>query len=316
MPDPFVLPVDPSYCADLAAAPPACYYVYTTQAVFYIITPVYKSIDLVHWTIAGFDSPADTDGWANGDARDVPAPWADLVGHWAPAVLPRPAQPGARFVMWYAAKSHVAGSAGVHCLGVAVADSPDGPFVDTSTAPAYCQPAIGGTIDPSPFVDTDGTAYLLYKSDGASGSSRLWISTLAPDGRSLVPGTEHLLLDVDHTAGSWEQPIVEAPTMASTPAGLFLFYSAYYWQNPGYKIGVARCDTPVGPCWRVYRTPLVSSRGAMLGPGGQTPFVDSGGQWWMAFHAWGSPLTTYASGGQRMLRILSMTFPGGGPQVG
>jgi len=54
----------------------------------------------------------------------------------------------------------------------------------------------------------------------------------------------------------------------------------------------------------------------MLGPGGQTPFVDAAGSWWMAFHSWTAPLFTYGSGGERSLRILPMTFPVGAPKVG
>ena len=315
-PDPFVLAVDPSYCDTGSGPPAACYYVYSTQ-VYFNITPVMRSSDLVHWQLAGIDSPADADPWPNGEARTSVSPWSDLFGHWAPAVLPRPSSPGARFVMWYAAQSHVDPTSGFHCLGVATADSPDGPFVDDATAPAYCQTDQGGTIDPSPFVDADGTPYLLYKTEGTSAiPTRLWISQLSADGRSVVPGTEHLLLENDQRPGSWEFPVTEAPAMVRTPSGLFLFYSAYYWSSPSYKIGVARCDTPIGPCRRIYNTPLVESRGAMLGPGGETPFVSASGQWYLAFHAWTSPNVGYDSGGLRSLRILPLSFPSGSPSVG
>ena len=324
MPDPFVMGVDPSYCDDGSGPPAACFYAYSTQVLFNQ-TPVYRSSDLAHWEYAGSDN-SDPDPWPNGAAKGNVAPWASAIGHWAPSVLFRPEQPllrpdlpRARYVMWYTATSLVTGSAGFKCLGVAVADSPDGPFIDDETAPAYCQTALGGTIDPSTFVDSGGTPYLVYKSDGNSGTTvpnRLWSSQLTPDGRTIIPGTEHLLLEVDHTPLNWEQPIVEAPSLVSTPAGLFLFYSASYWESTGYKVAVARCDSPQGPCRRVYGTPLVGSRGVMVGPGGQTPFVDSSGTWWMAFHSWTAPLFTYGSGGQRSLRILPMTFPGGAPKVG
>ena len=323
-PDPFVLAVDPKYCNPGSGAPRACYYAYTTQ-VFFNLTPVYRSSDLVHWEVAGYNDPADGNPWPNGGAVRDSAPWADSIGHWAPSVLPRrPSPTGAldvvHYVMWYSAMSRAAGTAGLHCLGVAVADTPDGPFVDTATTPAYCQSSEGGTIDASPFVDTDGTAYLVYKTEGASSPdipTRLWISRLSPDGRTLVPGTERLLLEVDRSAGSWEQPIIEAPTLMRAPTGvLYLFFSAYYWETADYKVGVARCTTTVGPCTRVYQTPVLSSRGLMLGPGGQTPFVDAAGQWHLAFHAWAAPNVGYPVGGSRFLRILPLTFPGGLPVVG
>jgi len=315
-PDPFVLAVDPTWCDTGTGAPPACFYAYTTQ-VYFNLTPVYRSSDLVHWELGGYDFPSDTDGWPNGAARGPLAPWAGFIGHWAPAVLFRPNSLGARFVMWYAAVSNTGPTSGFHCLGVAVADSPGGPFLDTSTTPAYCQTAQGGTIDPSPFVDTDGTPYLTYKTEGrAFVPTRIWISRLTPDGRSIVAGTERLLLEVDRAAGSWENPIVEGPSMARTPAGLFLFYSAYHWETPGYKVGVARCDTVLGPCRRVYRTPVVASRAAMWGPGGQSPFVDAAGQWHLAFHAWVAPNVGYGNGGRRSLRVLPLAFVAGLPKVG
>lgn len=324
MPDPFVMAVDPSYCDDGSGPPAECFYAYTTQ-VFYNQTPVYRSSDLTHWEYAGYDN-SDPDPWPNGAAKGNIAPWASVVGHWAPSVLFLPNQPllhpdlpPARYVMWYTATSVVPGTSGYKCLGVAVADSPDGPFIDNETTPAYCQTSLGGTIDPSTYVDSAGTPYLVYKSDGNAGAyapDRLWSSQLTPDGRTIVPGTEHLLLEVDHTPSNWEQPIIEAPSLVNTPGGLFLFYSANYWETPNYKVGVARCDSPQGPCRRLYKTPLLASRGTMLGPGGQTPFVDSHGNWWLAFHSWTAPLFTYGSGGQRSLHILPMTFPGGVPKVG
>jgi hypothetical protein len=104
--------------------------------------------------------------------------------------------------------------------------------------------------------------------------------------------------------------------LARTPAGLFLFYSAYHWATAYYKIGVARCDAPLGPCRRVYRTPVVESRAAMLGPGGQTAFADASGQWHLAFHAWTAGNVGYENGGIRTMRVLPLTFPGGNPAVG
>ncbi|MEX0665021.1 MAG: glycoside hydrolase family 43 protein [Acidimicrobiia bacterium] len=318
-PDPFVFSVDPAWCDTGAGTPPACFYAYSTQVKFNL-TPVYRSTDLVDWQLGGYDSPDDADALPNGAARSGIASWAEFIGHWAPSVLERPSNPTGRFVMWYSAVSNVAPTAGYHCLGVAVADSPGGPFIDDSTAPAYCQTNQGGSIDPSFFVDSDGTAYLQYKTEGRGSApvvpTRIWTSKLAPDGRSVVAGSERLLLEVDRAAGSWENPIVEGPSLARTPAGLFLFYSAYHWETNGYKVGVARCDSVVGPCRRVYRTPVLASRSKMWGPGGQSLFADAAGNWYLAFHAWAAPTVGYGNGGMRTLRILPLSFATGAPAVG
>jgi hypothetical protein len=96
---------------------------------------------------------------------------------------------------------------------------------------------------------------------------------------------------------------------------LHLFYSAYRWQTADYKVGVAHCDTPFGPCTRTYSTPVLATRGTMYGPGGQTPFRTASGEWRMAFHAWNNPAGE-ASGDVRRMRILPLTFPDGNPAIG
>src|ERR1700686_1478860 len=53
--------------------------------------------------------------------------------------------------------------------GRAASRPPIGPFIDTSAAPFACQTTLGGSIDPSPFVNADGTPYLVWKSTGAGG---------------------------------------------------------------------------------------------------------------------------------------------------
>ncbi len=318
-PDPFTFAVNPTWC-DTGTGPPAptaCYYTYSTQ-VFPNITPVFQSTDLVTWEIAGLDG-ADVDTSPDGLARTSIAPWAELIGHWAPAVIERPANPpGSRFVMWYSAeKANVSGTREPHCLGVAIAGSPDGDFVDTSTTPAYCQEAQGGTIDASPFIDTDGTAYLTYKTDGTpSIPTRIYISQLAADGMSLVPGTERLLLETDNSSGSWEPPIIEGPTMVRSAGGLFLFYSAALWQDSSYKVGVARCDAPLGPCTRIYSTPVLASLNAMRGPGGQTPVFDTEDNIWrIVFHSWTDPPVGYSAGGKRSIHALPL-YLSSPPSVG
>jgi beta-xylosidase len=300
-PDPSVISVDPKYCATAAQpAPGACYFAYTTQ-VYLTLVPTWRSTDLVNWQ--QLPQPA----WSM--VMPQHASWTEYGHHWAPAVVERPANPPAeRFVMWYTARS---AAYQLQCLGVATAPSPAGPFVDPSGGPAYCQPALNGTIDPSPLVDADGSLYLTYRSDGVPG--HLWSSRLSADGKSIAPGTEHLLL----TGGAPDALVVEAPTMVRLDTGsYYVFYSTDDWWTANYRISVARCDGPAGPCSRMYSTALVGSRGSMLGPGGQHPFRDTAGNWHLMFHAWTAPLVDYPTGGRRMLRLLPLTFNGTSVQAG
>jgi hypothetical protein len=41
----------------------------------------------------------------------------------------------------------------------------------------------------------------------------------------------------------------------------------------------------------------------MAGPGGQEFFRDRHGEPWIAYHAWTAPLSSYAAGGVRSLRV-------------
>src|SRR5438445_4969000 len=96
-----------------------------------------------------------------GDALPGLPAWAEPGHTWSPAVLRRPDGYILYFAVRHAASGH-------QCLSRATASGPEGPFVDTSGAPFVFQDDRGGSIDPSPFVDADGTAYLLWKSDDNS----------------------------------------------------------------------------------------------------------------------------------------------------
>jgi beta-xylosidase len=233
---------------------------------------------------------------------------------WAPSVLRR----GASYVMYYTARDV---ASGFQCISSALASSPGGPYVDTSTAPFVCQvsgsQSFCGSIDPSPFVDSDGTAYLAWKSDenapACARAPRLWIAALGADGRSLAgPATAILAMD-----RPWEEPIVEGPSMWLHDGVYFLFYSANAYESAAYAMGYATCLSPVGPCKKVtVDGPLVRSAGSALGPGGQEVFTDVHGRTWLAYHAWTAPSTTYSSGGARSLRIDPLSFVNGAPVLG
>ena len=81
--------------------------------------------------------------------------WAAPDGTWAPAVI----QLGGTFVLDYAAIAPSLEGTD-ECISVATATQPEGPFVDSSTAPLECQPTLDGCIDASPFVDSSGGLFL------------------------------------------------------------------------------------------------------------------------------------------------------------
>src|SRR5208283_4760486 len=140
------------------------YYAYATNSVAGNIQ-IIRSTDLTHWTAVGNALPS------------LPA-WAEPYYTWAPAV----AEIGGTFVLYYAV--NVTGG-GEECISVATATEPQGPFHDKSTSPLVCQPALGGSIDPDSFVDTNGSLYLLWKS-GGPGSSKIWSEQLDSAGTAFA----------------------------------------------------------------------------------------------------------------------------------
>jgi beta-xylosidase len=278
-PDPFILPVGGTY------------YGFATNSAAGNIQ-IIRSTDLHHWTTVGDALPHEP-GWATPNAT------------WAPSVLQR----GGTFVLYYSA---IYAPTGEQCISEAVATQPEGPYVDSSTLPLMCQTALGGSFDPTPFVDTDGTAYLIWKSQGGGGQpATLWSQRLTADGTGLVPRSAAPLLAPSQ---SWQGGVVEGPSMVDVGGQYLLFYSADNWQTTGYAIGVASCASPLGPCHDLSNQPLVASQSGFSGPGGPSVFADSGGHLWMAFHAWLPGKVGFPN--SRLLFIRPFTVTGSGVSVG
>ena len=280
-PDPFVLRVD------------ADYYAYATNAGGYNIQLLH-SADLHTWEHLGDALPQLPDWAAAGQSLT-----------WAPSVLPRDGY----FVLYYTARF---AAAGLQCLARAVSASPAGPFRDDSAMPFLCQRELGGSIDPSPFVDDDGCAYLLWKNDGNSCglSTGLWLQPLSADGLALE-GEPLELLRRDQP---WELPLVEAPALVKREGRYYLFYSANWWESADYAISYAVSDALTGPYTKPLAGPWFARQANALGPGGQEFFTDTAGQLWMAYHAWTPPHVVYPAGA-RSLRLARVHFADGRPTL-
>ncbi len=238
-----------------------------------------------------------------GNALPALPPWATPNRTWAPSVLATPSG----FVLYYTARHQESGR---QCISRAVAALPEGPFVDDSAGPLVCQLDRNGSIDPSPFVDSGGQAYLLWKSEGltAQEPARLWSQALGPDGLSLV-GAPAELLAADR---GWEQGVVEGPSMVREGSRWYLFYSAASWNSAGYSVGYAVCSSPVGPCEKASTDgPLLSSQPPLEGPGGAEVFRDAGGTAYLAYHAWTEGQVGYPH--RRRLHLLRLDLGTGAP---
>jgi Beta-xylosidase len=111
----------------------------------------YSSKDMVNWTDRGTIFSYKGFSWSRGDA-------------WAGQCIPR----NGKFYYYVPVNMKNGGNA----IGVAVADSPAGPFKDAIGAPLL----IGyGYIDPTVYIDDDGQAYLYW------GNPNLWHMKLNED---------------------------------------------------------------------------------------------------------------------------------------
>lgn len=281
-PDPFILPASDRY------------YAFSTNAGT-VNVPAIVSEDLLDWEFVG-------------DALPRLPEWA-AIGQsltWAPGVLPREAS----YVLYYTARFEEAGR---QCISRAVSAQPQGPYVDDSTEPFICQLDLGGSIDPYPFVDVDGTPYLLWKNDGncCNLPVKLWIQELSADGLSLT-GEPVELIERDQ---AWERPLIENPAMWAHEGDYYLFYSGNWWESHEYAVGYAVCETVTGPCTKPQQEPIFSFTPEVMGPGGQALFTDREGNLWLAYHAWTGANVGYTSGGSRSLRIDPVTFENGEPVI-
>ena len=192
------------------------------------------------------------------------------------------------------------------------------PARSSTTRPARSSvpDARAGAIDPSIFVTSDGTPYLLWKSDGNGYGlpTAIYSQRLTSDGLA-VAGPPHRLISATQP---WEGNLVEGPSMVQDGKTYWLFYSANDWDTPHYAVGIAKCASIDGPCTKPLDHPWVSTANDVhhdQGPGGQE-FVTIGGFVWMVHHGW-LPGQAGTPKGQRRLYVDLLTFddPGGLPEV-
>ena len=273
-PDPTVLPIADGY------------YAYSTQVGSRNV-PVLFSADLSRWIEVA-------------DALPVLPAWAVPGRTWAPSVIER----DGRYLLYYATHDKASDR---QCISAAVAQTPTGPFTDTSTGPLVCQIDLGGSIDPDAFAD-GGALYLNFRSDEpvVGGRPRLWSARLADDGLGVAAGSTVELLAAGRPG---EAGLIEGPAMVRAGRDYLLFYSGNWFSSVYESISYARCSGPQGPCVTQLTLPWFSAvpdfnqLGAEAGPGGPAVFQDAAGGYFLAYHAWSAPRTNYEVGGYRGLHI-------------
>lgn len=255
------------------------------------------------WTVQVMTS-TDLRSWTHlGDALAALPPWARVGRTWSPAVLTTLHG----YVLYYATTLRRSGR---QAIAVAVADAPAGPYVDVEGGPLVYQGLRGGSIDPQPFLDVDGTPYLAWKSDdnAVHGRASLWVQQLQPDGLGFAGRRVRVL----RHAMPWESPLVEAPCLVEQAGRYHLLYSGGRWSSATYGVGHALGDSPTGPFTvTTISAPWLSGP---HGPGGQAVVTDVAGRLHLAYHGW-LDAVGYRNGGRRVLHVDPLDLSGAVPRL-
>lgn len=207
------------------------YWIFPTYSDEYekqILMDAFSSPDLVNWTKHPNIITADDVEWAH-------------KAMWAPAAISR----NGKYYLYFGAndiQTDEIEQGLVGGIGVAVADSPEGPYKD-----AIGEPLIGDfhngaqPIDQDVFVDDDGQAYIYY-----GGHSHANVAKLNEDMISL--GTFE-----DNTTFKEITPenYVEGSQMIKRNGVYYFMWSEGGWTGPDYSVSYAMSDSPLGPFERV-----------------------------------------------------------------
>jgi hypothetical protein len=205
-------------------------------------------------------APTPTGPWRTspGDGLARLPGWASEGRTWAPEVVP-PQGASRSYLLYFSARRR---GGDEQCIGVATAASPAGPFVPREDGPLVCPLDLGGAIDAASYIETDGTRYLLYKSDGRR-TAAIYLVRLSPDGLRPAGAPKRIM-----GRGPDEPVLVEAPDLVRRGGKYVLLYSAGWYFESTYQTRYAVASSIEGPYEKA--GPLQSTGlygGAVEGPG-------------------------------------------------
>ncbi|MFE0865727.1 family 43 glycosylhydrolase [Streptomyces rochei] len=206
----------------------------------------FSSRDLVHWTDHGVILDLGPDvAWADGNA-------------WAPAIAER----DGTYYFYFCAEQQI---------GVAVADSPAGPFKDALGGPLVGKGRFSGQmIDPSVFTDDDGRSYLYW------GNGHGYVVPLNDDMMSF---------DASRVKDITPENFREGSFVVKRDGTYYFMWSEDDTRSEDYHVAYATGPTPLGPWTK--RGTILSKRPeyGILGTGHHS-VVNAPGtdDWYVVYH--------------------------------
>ena len=260
-PDPSVMKAEDGY-----------FYLYATGGNIWI----HRSKDLVHWD---FVSGAFED--------DKKPDWEEVTGIWAPDIN----YINGKYVMYYSMSSWGGGET---CgIGVAVSDTPQGPFTDKGKLFRSNEIGVHNSIDPF-YIEDEGKKYIFWGSWYG-----IWGVELSDDGLSLKGGIQH--------AKESKKMIAAASQNTNSYEGSYILKRGDYYYlfcstgtccegvNSTYKTVVGRSTELFGEYVNKNgekmldnkHTVLIDRNEAFLGTGHNSEIVqDAKGRDWILYHAY------------------------------
>ncbi|SHE81266.1 arabinan endo-1,5-alpha-L-arabinosidase [Mariniphaga anaerophila] len=253
------------------------FYSYSTQngtsgASDCVYLPIYRSKDLVTWEYI-----ADAFG------EDRPQ-WREDSRMWAPDIN----YINGKYILYYAAGLWDAPQ--WSASGVAVSNSPTGPFEDQGMLIGYENTGVKNSIDPN-FIDTGEGKYLFWGSFGAN--SGIWAIELTNDGLAIKAGAKKTFIGANNMEGVYIHKHSNGYYYAFTSKGL-----CCEGKESTYHIVVARSKNILGPYVSPAGEPLTnegysytilqsSEDKLFTGTGHNAEIItDDSGQDWMPYHAY------------------------------
>jgi len=237
----------------------------------------FSSPDLVHWD--KHERILDTSRVA----------WARRA-MWAPAIV----ENAGRYYFFFAAND-IQNDSQTGGIGVAVADSPQGPFTDYLGKPLVDAFHNGAQpIDQFVFKD-GGNWYLVY-----GGWKHCNIGRLRPDFREMFTLT---------SGGKFKEitpeGYVEGPMMFRRQGKVYFMWSEGGWTGPDYSVAYAMADSPMGPFERIGK--VLQQDAAVATGAGHHSVVNIPGtdEWYIVYHR--RPLGEF-DGNHRVVCIDRMEF--------
>jgi GH43 family beta-xylosidase len=177
----------------------------------------YSSPDLVNWTDHGVILDLASVSWGKTNA-------------WAPTITER----NGKYYYYFVASGQI---------GVAVSDSPTGPFKDALGKPLIATGQYNtNPIDPEVFVDDGGQAYLYF------GNTSLWVVKLKSD-----------MVTIDGPATNITPAnFREGVTMFKRNGKYYLMWSEDDTRSENYRVSYAIGNSPTGPFSTAANNPVLS----------------------------------------------------------